>query len=77
MAKKSGAVQKVEVVKPIPRSPESAADKKREDEWRAEDDARTLLRAAEIKGDKARFAKARAWAKKRVDEMRDIAGITG
>lgn len=69
-------VQKVEVVKPIPMSADSASDKKREEEWRAEDDARTLLRASEIRADKQRFAKARAWAKKRVKEMNDIAGIT-
>ena len=37
-------------------------------EWRAQSDAETLARAAEIKADKARMAKASAAAKKMVDE---------
>jgi lipopolysaccharide export system protein LptA len=73
-AKKS--VQKVEVVKPIPQSSDSKESAKREEEWRIEDDVRTLQRAAEIRKDKARLNKARAWAKKRAEEIGAIASIT-
>lgn len=42
-------------------------------EWMAEDDLRTLVRAKEIRKDKQRFAAARALAKKKLAEMRDLA----
>ena len=75
MAAKSGKVQKVEVVKPIPQSAANKADRAREEEWRIEDDARTLQRAAEIRKDKPRLAKVRAWAKKRASEIAEIGSI--
>lgn len=37
-----------------------------DDDWRAESDARTLLQAGEIRKDRARLAKAKAWAKKQM-----------
>lgn len=75
MAKSSKAVQKVEVVKPIPENKQSAESTKREEEWRIEDDARTLQRAAEIRKDTKRLAKVRAWAKKRAEELESMTGI--
>lgn len=45
-------------------------------EWRAEEDARTLLRAEEIRADRKRLAKAKSWAKKRADELSNITSIT-
>lgn len=54
----------------------TAEDKKREAEWRAEDDARTLIRADEIRRDKARLKGAKAYAKKRADELAGITSIT-
>jgi hypothetical protein len=39
-----------------------------DDEWMARDDANTLARAAEIKADKARMAKAAKAAQKMVDD---------
>lgn len=39
-----------------------------EKDWQAQDDANTLARAAEIKADKARMAKASQAAKKLVEE---------
>lgn len=47
--------------------------KREEDRWRAEDDARTLMRAEEIKRDRARMAKARAVAKKQISELSKVA----
>lgn len=41
--------------------------------WRAEDDARTLMRAEEIKRDRVRMAKARAIAKKQIAELSKVA----
>lgn len=49
------------------------APKREEDRWRAEDDARTLMRAEEIKRDRARMAKARAIAKKQISELSKVA----
>lgn len=49
------------------------APKREEDRWRAEDDARTLMRAEEIKRDRARIAKARAVAKKQISELSKVA----
>ena len=43
-----------------------------DDAWRAEDDARTLIRAIEIRNDKARFAKAKAWAKEQANKINNI-----
>lgn len=37
---------------------------KQEDQWQAEDDLRTLMRAEDIKRDRARMAKVKAIAKK-------------
>lgn len=54
----------------------TAADKKRQEEWRAEDDARTLTQAAAIREDKPRLARAKAWARKRADELKNITSIT-
>lgn len=42
---------------------------KQELQWRAEDDARTLARAEEIKADKKRETAARSMAKKQLDEV--------
>lgn len=42
---------------------------KQELQWRAEDDARTLARAEEIKADKKREIAARSMAKKQLDEV--------
>lgn len=53
----------------------SAADKKRQEEWAIEDDARTLQRAAEIRKDKGRLAKVKAWAKRRSEEIASIAKL--
>lgn len=41
-------------------------------EWQAEDDLRTLVRAAEIKKDKARAARALALAKKQMAELKKV-----
>ena len=38
---------------------QSAKQKKQEEQWEAEEDLRTLQRAAEIKGDKSRMARAK------------------
>ncbi len=40
-----------------------------EAKWRAEDDARTLMRAEEVKRDKARLNAAQAQAKKQMEEL--------
>ncbi len=40
--------------------------------WQAEDDARTLIRAQEVRNDKARMAAARAWAKEQVESINQI-----
>lgn len=45
---------------------------KQEKEWQAEDDARTLLRAEEIRRDKARLNAAKQWAQKRLTELNKI-----
>lgn len=45
-------------------------------EWRAEEDARTLLRANEIRADKGRLAKAKAWAAKRATELKSVTALT-
>lgn len=55
---------------------QTAEDKKREAEWRAEEDARTLIRADEIRKDPARLKGAKAYAKKRADELAGITSIT-
>jgi hypothetical protein len=41
--------------------------------WQAEEDARTLMRANEIRKDKARTRAAVAWAKKKMDDMKSVA----
>lgn len=55
---------------------ETAEDKKRREEYRIEDDARTLMQAQEIREDKPRLDKAKAWAKKRSAEILSITSIT-
>ena len=40
--------------------------------WQAEDDARTLMRAEEIKRDKARINAAQAQAKKQMEELAKV-----
>lgn len=72
-AKKTVKVSEVACCAPYPRT---AEDKKREEEWRVEEDARTLMKAQEIREDKARLAKAKAWAKKRSQEILSITSIT-
>lgn len=42
------------------------------DDWRAEDDMRTLARAEEIKRDPKRLAAAKACAKKKLEEVAAI-----
>lgn len=51
----------------------SAEDKKREEQWRIEDDARTLLRAMEIRKDKNRLRKVRNWAATQAAELKAAA----
>lgn len=46
---------------------------KEEQKWRAEDDMRTLLRAEEIKADRARLSKASAIAKKQMAAVAKVA----
>lgn len=43
-----------------------------DDAWRAEDDARTLIRAIEIRNDKKRFNAAKAWAKEQASKINNI-----
>jgi ABC-type xylose transport system substrate-binding protein len=45
---------------------------KEEAKWRAEDDARTLVRAEEIKLDKKRLNNAQAHAKKQIKELSKV-----
>lgn len=52
----------------------SAQMAKSEAEWRAEDDMRTLARAAEIRKDAKRLAAAQALAKKKLLELAQVAG---
>lgn len=47
-----------------------------ENEWRAEDDMRTLMNAEKIKKDPARLKAAKAIAKKKYEEMEE-AGLCG
>lgn len=42
------------------------------EKWQAEDDLRTLVRAAEIKKDKARTTRAMALAKKQMAELEKV-----
>lgn len=44
----------------------TAEQKKQEEDWRAEDDVRTLVRAAEIRKDKPRLKRAQAKAKEQL-----------
>lgn len=44
----------------------SAEDKKRAEQWQAEDDLRTLVRANEIRKDPRRLARARAMAQEQI-----------
>jgi len=46
---------------------------KKEEEWRVEDDMRTLLRAAKIKKDKKRMAAVAKMAKAKLTEMASLA----
>lgn len=47
----------------------SRPSKSEENKWRAEDDARTLMRAEEIKRDPTRIKAARSQAKKQMEEL--------
>lgn len=47
---------------------------KPEEEWRAEDDMRTLMNAREIKNDPKRMAKVKAMAQKKLTDMACLAG---
>lgn len=49
----------------------SASD---DDKWRAESDMRTLVEAEEIRRDSKRFAAAQACAKKKIADMKSVAG---
>lgn len=51
--------------------PMTAEQKKREADWQAESDARTLLQAKEIRNDKARLSKAKAWAQKQITALNE------
>jgi hypothetical protein len=46
---------------------------KDESKWMAEDDSRTLMRAEEIKRDRARLLKAKAYAKKQIEDLAKVA----
>lgn len=43
-----------------------------EAKWRAEDDARILMRAEEVRRDKARLATAQAQAKRQMEELAKV-----
>ena len=45
------------------------------DNWQAEDDMRTLMRAEEVKRDPKRLAAAKACAKKKLEEVASVASI--
>ncbi len=49
------------------------SDKKEQQMYEAEDDVRTLSRAAEIRGDKERFGRAVKMAKTKLKELKVIA----
>lgn len=44
------------------------------DDWRAEDDMRTLARAEEVKNDPARYKAALAMAKEKMAELAELVG---
>lgn len=48
-----------------------------EAKWRAEDDMRTLMRAAEIRADRKRLAAAQKCAKDKLTEMAAVISATG
>lgn len=48
------------------------ADKDQERAWRAESDARTLMQADEIRGDKERLKAAKQWAADRAAQLKNI-----
>lgn len=53
---------------------------KPDDKWQVEDDARTLMRAEEIKQDKERFEKAMkhlSGQKKAIDSLSDLRKLSG
>lgn len=50
----------------------TAADKKREDEYRAEDDFRTLERAEEVRTDKSRHQRALGHGRKKVGQIQRV-----
>lgn len=47
---------------------------KTENEWRAEDDLRTLMEADKIRKDPERLKNAKAMAKKKLDAMQSVVG---
>ena len=52
---------------------ESATQKADRENWEAEDDVRTLVRAGEIRKDKARLKRATVMAKKQLQTLKEIA----
>lgn len=59
---------------PTPAVTISREQAKREREWRAEDDLRTLQRAAEIQGDTSRVRAAQQIAKRQMAALSKVAG---
>jgi len=59
---------------PTPAVAMSREQAKREREWRAEDDLRTLQRAAEIQGDTSRVRAAQQVAKRQMAALSKVAG---
>lgn len=46
-----------------------------DNDWQAEDDMRTLMRAEEVRRDPKRLAAAKACAKKKLEEVASVASI--
>ena len=51
---------------------ETASEKADREKFEAEDDVRTLIRAGEIRNDKARLKRATAMAKKQLQTLKEI-----
>lgn len=58
----------------MPKNTVAASMAKQEAEWRAEDDVRTLARAAEIRKDPKRLAAAQKLAQEKLLELAAVAG---
>lgn len=52
--------------------PMSAESKRQQKEWEAQSDARTLMDAEKIRGDKERLAAARGWAQRQVSALENL-----